>query len=100
MMTLTLLRPDWELDERGTGELLPAPRLRLPLVEPVVLGLVDNRKPNANRLMRLVGEELGTRIPISRVEVFSKPASSRPMEPEEATEMAARAHLVLTGVGD
>jgi len=104
---LVLVRPDWEGDGPAArsalalrAELRPAPRITLDTTEPLVLGLIDNRKPNANRLLRLVAQELGARLPISGVEVLSKPASSRPIEPHEAVEMAARAHLVITGVGD
>jgi hypothetical protein len=48
----------------------------------------------------MVAEELQGRYPISTVEVFSKASASRPIDPEEAKVMAARAHLVITGLGD
>jgi hypothetical protein len=104
MNPITVVRPDWEGDATGGAgpvrAIRPADRPTLPLPEPVVIGLVDNRKPNANRLLRLVAEELGHRIPVARVEVYSKPASSRPMDPDAAKVMAARAHLVICGIGD
>ena len=50
--------------------------------------------------MQMVATELQDRHPIATVEVFSKPSAAKPIEADEAKEMAARAHLVITGVGD
>ena len=50
--------------------------------------------------MQFVASELRERQAIASVEVFSKQSAGKPIEAEEAKEMAARAHLVITGVGD
>lgn len=96
MAVITVLRPDEEPQ--------PAARVDYATRRPVAPGarliLIENGKPRARDLMQLVAAELRARYPIAAVEVFSKPAASKPIEPEEAKEMAARAHLVITGVGD
>jgi hypothetical protein len=96
MTEITVLRPV----EEGTPPttVVRAPRKALP-GRPVI-GLVDNRKPHARRLLELLAEELGQRLGGAEVVLLRKPAAGLPMEPEQASDMAARAHLVITGVGD
>lgn len=96
MSIITVLRPIDEVAPPTTVAL--APRSALP--ERPVIGLVDNRKPHARRLLELLAEELGARCGGAQVVLLRKPGAGHPMEPEQARDMAARAHLVITGVGD
>jgi hypothetical protein len=94
--TITVIRPVDATEPPTTVEL--APRGRLP--ERPVIGLVDNRKPHARELLELLAEELRHRIGEGEVVLVRKKSAGYPMEPEQASDMAARAHLVITGVGD
>ena len=96
MAQITVLRPDETPQPAGTVEY--ATRRGLP--DDATLIIVENGKPRARDLMHYVAEELQRRYPIGSIEVFSKLSAGKPIEPDEAKEMAARAHLVITGVGD
>jgi len=73
---------------------------REPVADGAVLTLVENGKPHARQLLQLIAEELRARLPIAKVEVFSKPSAAKPIDPGEARALAARSRLVITGVGD
>ncbi len=96
MATITVLRPDEQPQPVGS---VPYAE-RSPVPEDAHLILIENGKPRARDLMRYVAEKLSDRYPIATIAVFSKASAAKPIEPEEAKEMAARAHLVITGVGD
>jgi hypothetical protein len=65
----------------------------------VHLTLIENSKPNAESLMLRVAERLGRRLSIE-IEVFHKPSAGKPIDADEARMLAARSHLILTGLGD
>ena len=96
MSAITVIRPV-DAAEPPTTVVL-APRRELP--GSPVIGLVDNRKPHARELLELLAAELGERLGGAEVVLLRKPGAGHPMEPEQASDMAARAHLVITGVGD
>jgi hypothetical protein len=96
MAVITVLRPD---EVPRPPEFVGYAR-RGEVVSDAHLILIENGKARARDLMQFVAEQLQERFPISTVEVFSKASAAKPIEPEEAKEMAARAHLVITGVGD
>ena len=96
MSKITVIRPVDTTAPPTTIEL--APRGALP--EHPVIGLVDNRKPHARELLELLAEELRVRLGGGEVVLVRKPGAGHPLEPEQASDMAARAHMVITGVGD
>ena len=96
MTQITVLRPD-QAAEPADAVAFAA---RRPIPEDAHLILIENGKPRARDLMQFVAAELQQRYPISTVEVFSKTSAAKPIEADEAKEMAARAHLIITGVGD
>lgn len=96
MSAITVVRPV-DAAEPPTTVVL-APRRELP--ESPIIGLVDNRKPHARKLLELLAAEIGERLGGAEVVLLRKPGAGHPMEPEQASDMAARAHLVITGVGD
>ncbi len=65
-----------------------------------VLTLIENGKPRARDLMQLVASELQARVPIARIDVFSKSSAGKPIDAKDAKAIAAGSHLVITGVGD
>jgi hypothetical protein len=96
MADIVVLRPDEE--PQIAGAVSYAPRTNVPENAHVIL--IENGKPRARDLMEFVAAELQERFPIGSVEIFSKPSAGKPIEADEAKEMAARAHLIITGVGD
>lgn len=81
-----------------TGDVALAPRSSVPDDAPLVI--IENGKPRARDLLVMVAEELRQWIPSLRVDVYSKASAGKPIEADEAKELAARARLILTGVGD
>jgi hypothetical protein len=96
MSKITVIRPVDRAEPPKTVELAE----RKPLPERPVIGLVDNRKPHARELLELLADELRQRIGDAEVVLVRKPGAGHPLEPEQAADMAARAHIVITGVGD
>lgn len=73
---------------------------RRPLEAPVRIGLVDNGKPRAKELLRMIAEEIGERLPVGSVELLSKPSAASPITDQEAADLAGRVDLVVAGLGD
>ena len=97
MATITVFRPD-VADTVPETDMARAPRR--PVEDGAVLTIIENGKPKARVLLQYVAEALRARLPVATVEVFSKPSAAKPIEADEAKVMAARSHLVITGVGD
>lgn len=96
MAEITVMRPDEAAQPAEKIDYAP----RRELKRGAHLILIENGKPRARDLLQLVADELHSRFPILSIEVFSKASAGKPIDPEEAKEMAARAHLIITGVGD
>jgi hypothetical protein len=97
MSRITVLRPDFLEPPRAALTL--APRGEPP--EPLVIGLISNGKPLAAELLRALAEELRKRLRREiTTEMIRKPSAGSPVTTAQADGMAARAHLVITGVGD
>jgi hypothetical protein len=96
MPKLTVVRADHQAEAPAAAKLAP----RGPLPAGSTLTIIDNGKPKARTLMRFIAEELAAELPITAIEVVSKPAASRPLEPEQAREVAAGSQVVLAGLGD
>jgi hypothetical protein len=96
MAPITVLRPDF-------SEPLAEPKPLAPRTtpgEPFVLGLIDNGKPKARELLGFIADELRSRGHDLEVELLSKPGAGKTITADDATRMAARCHLVITGLGD
>ena len=65
-----------------------------------VIGLVDNGKYRAREILIAVAERMIAVGLAGSYAVHTKPSASRPIGSEDHAELAARARLVLTGVGD
>ena len=96
MAEITVLRPDQTAPPPQTVEL--AERTALP--EHPVIGLVDNGKPHAKELLEALAAELRARVGAGDVILLRKDNVAYSITDDEARDMAARAHVVLTGVGD
>lgn len=97
MSRITVLRPDFVEPPRAA--LTPAPRSKPP--EHLVIGLICNGKPLAAELLVALADELRKRLRREvTTEIIRKPSAGSPVTAVQADGMAARAHLVITGVGD
>lgn len=95
MARILVHRPDEPAPPPPTVRLAPRRALDGP-----VIGLVDNGKPRARELLELVAAELHARFGAGEVALLRKPSAAYTITPEQASDMAARAHVVVTGVGD
>ncbi len=96
MATITVLRPDEPAPPPSSVVLAE----RRPLPERPVIGLIDNGKPHARELLELLADELRSRVGDTEVVLLRKRSAAYPIGGGQASDMAARAHLVISGVGD
>lgn len=88
-------------DPRGVveGERLElAPRLRT--LAGLRLGVLDNTKWNANRLLRKTAARLGERAPLAAVNYYRKESFSKDADPKLLETIAAANDVILTAIGD
>jgi hypothetical protein len=97
MGLIEILRPD--VPDPPAPAFAPAPRRELP--EAPVIGLIPNGKPLAKELLGVLAGELSAALgrPCT-LTWLEKPAASAVISAEEATAMAVRAHIVISGLGD
>ena len=96
MSSVTVLSPVYE--EAQIDEVAMATR-QMP-TEPVVIGVIDNAKNNAKELLTYVAEGLRDRLPVADIVVHSKSAAGKPIDADDAEMLAARSHLIISGLGD
>ena len=65
-----------------------------------ILGVLDNAKPNSDRILHEVARLLGIKYKVVRVVERRKPNASRGAPKELLDELAREAQFVVTGVGD
>jgi len=64
------------------------------------LGILDNSKWNANKLLRGASQALGDRIKFASINYYTKHSFSKDASPELIAKIAAESDLVLTAIGD
>lgn len=88
-------------DPRGVVEaelMAPAPRARD--LNGLRLGVVDNAKWNANRLLRKTVARLGEQATFAAVNYYRKESFSKDADPVLIETIAANNDIVLTAIGD
>jgi hypothetical protein len=75
-----------------------APRVQT--LDGLVLGLLDNNKWNAQRLLRQLQDELTAKYKVKEVIYLRKPYFSRPAFPEMIEQLATGADVVVTALAD
>ncbi len=88
-------------DPRGVVEAAPlalAPRLAR--LEGARLGVLDNTKWNANRLLKKTVGRLQDRFAFGAVSYYRKESFSKDADPDLVKTIAAENDLVLTAIGD
>jgi hypothetical protein len=64
------------------------------------LGVLDNTKWNANRLLRKMTARLGEQVSLAAVNYYRKESFSKDAEPALIERIAAENDIVLTAIGD
>ncbi|MBV8493726.1 MAG: hypothetical protein JO162_09640 [Alphaproteobacteria bacterium] len=88
-------------DPRGRVDaerITPAPRIAAP--DGLRLGILDNTKWNANRLLRKTADGLGERNRFAAVNYYRKESFSKDAHPALLAQIAAENDIVLTAIGD
>ena len=64
------------------------------------LGVLDNTKWNANRLLRKTAARLGAQLSLTAVNYYCKESFSKDADPALIEQIAADNDIVLTAIGD
>jgi len=94
-------RYDLVFDPRGrveTRRTAPAPRVAA--LDGLRLGILDNTKWNAGRLLRKTASRLAERYGFAAVAYYRKESFSKAAEPALIAAIAADNDIVLTAIGD
>ena len=73
---------------------------RVPTLDGLVLGFLDNNKWNAQKLLRQLEVELRARYDLKDVIYLRKPYFSRPAFPEMIAQLTTGADVVVTALAD
>jgi hypothetical protein len=95
-MTIKILDPTVSAEE-SAGAVVAK---RVGDLDGKVLGLLHNGKVNGDRLLELVGEQLGARYRLRDVLVVRKPSASRVAEDAVLDRLARECDAVVTAIGD
>ena len=88
-------------DPRGVVEAAPLPTARrVRALQGARLGLLDNTKWNANKLLRGIRDQLAKKHGFTAVNYYRKESFSLAAAPDLIAEIAAASDLVLTAIGD
>jgi hypothetical protein len=89
------------LDPRGIVESSNAPiAARVPTLDGLRLGILDNSKWNANKILRGSSSALGESIRFAAINYYVKHSFSKDAAPELIQQIAAENDIVLTAIGD
>ncbi len=92
---------DLVFDPRGRVEaerVAPAPRVAA--LDGLRLGVLDNTKWNAGRLLRRTASRLGERYGFAAITYYRKESFSKVAEPVLIATIAADNDIILTAIGD
>ena len=88
-------------DPRGIVEAeRVTPAQRVAGLEGLRLGVLDNTKWNANKLLRRTAARLDQRFGLAAVNYYRKESFSKYADPALLAEIAANNDIVLTAIGD
>ena len=92
---------DLVFDPRGRVEaprVAPAPRVAA--LDGLRLGILDNTKWNAGRLLRKTATRLGEQFSFAAVNYYRKESFSKVADPALSAAIAADNDIILTAIGD
>ena len=89
------------MDPRGATPSTSVPMaLRPPNLDGVILGLVDNTKINAGKLLDRLSYLLEEEAPDARIVRFSKPDATRPAPPDLVKQITEECDAAVLAIGD
>lgn len=91
-----ILDPTGQLERARSATLAP----RVPDLRGIKLGLLDNAKANAARVLETLAEQLRAQHHIGEVSTHGKSYFGTPVEEDRAREIAQSCDAVIAGVGD
>lgn len=91
-----ILDPTGQSDRVRTAALAP----RISDLAGIRLGLLDNTKANAARVLQTLADQLRAQHHVGEVSTFTKSYFGTPVEEDRAREIAQSCDAVLAGVGD
>jgi len=77
-----------------------APAQRVAALDGLRLGILDNTKWNAGRLLRKTATRLSDRFGFAAVNYYRKESFSKVADPALVSQIAAENDIVLTAIGD
>jgi hypothetical protein len=93
--------PQAVFDPRGVVDTVPTPLApRKTALNGLRLGILDNTKWNANKLLRGSAQLLHEKFGFAQINYYRKESFSRFARPELIGEIAAHNDVVLTAIGD
>ena len=84
--------------DQGTDTALAQPRPQS--LAGLVVGLLENTKPNATVLLRAVGRELREKYGVREVRMFSKSYFGTPVEESVVQQMLHHCDFAVAAIGD
>ena len=88
-------------DPRGVvGAEKKATAARIPALKGLRLGILDNTKWNANKLLREVRDQLKAAHPLADIHYYRKESFSKFAAPELIEEIRRDNDIVVTAIGD
>ena len=100
---MTQSPPDQELvfDPRGNTDATPQPLAPRPQrLQGRSLGVLDNTKWNAGKLLRRIAARLEAEDGLGEIRFYAKESFSRAADPQLLDEIARDCDLVITAIGD
>jgi hypothetical protein len=91
-----ILDPTGQADRARVAMLAP----RLLDLDGIRLGLLDNTKANAARVLETLADQLRAQHHIGEVSTYAKSYFGTPVEEDRAQEIAQSCDAVIAGVGD
>src|SRR5258707_11384221 len=76
------------------------PALRVAALDGLRLGILDNTKWNANRLLRKTAARLGEQHCFAAVNYYRKESFSKDADPALLAAIPSANHIILTAIGD
>ena len=97
-MSLKIVMPAPRRTASSSGSAARHAWKRLPPMP--VVGLVDNVKTGADRMLNAIGARLVARKMAASHFVWQKPTTSHAITNDERANLLARAHVIISGIGD
>jgi hypothetical protein len=91
-----LLDPTGAGDQATNTSLAPRPQK----LQGLVVGLLDNTKPNATTILRAVGRELAEKYGVREVRMFAKSYFGTPVAESVVQQMLHNCDFAVAAIGD